>query len=220
MKNNKGFTLIELIVVIVILGILAVNAAPKFIDLQKDARIALLQGAKGAIESANEMIHGYAVIHGLENFSLRGTQEDGNKDKGKSHTTAMVKFIGNNIVKTNNDSNKESVFFLDYGYIAVTYGDGRDSGLAQALGRNTIAQNGNVKTVHNLKASSDTVAKQLKCAPPENNIDFCYVSPQSPQWKLAYLILNGFTAEQCALKYEAATKANTPPTITLITTGC
>ncbi|MGL4750761.1 MAG: type II secretion system protein, partial [Shewanella sp.] len=38
MKRQQGFTLIELVVVIIILGILAVTAAPKFINLQSDAR--------------------------------------------------------------------------------------------------------------------------------------------------------------------------------------
>lgn len=50
--KNKGFTLIEMIVVIVILGVLAVTAAPKFMGLQSDARIATLQATKGAIESS------------------------------------------------------------------------------------------------------------------------------------------------------------------------
>ncbi len=49
MKRQQGFTLIELVVVIVILGILAVTAAPKFMNLQGDARNASLQGLKGAI---------------------------------------------------------------------------------------------------------------------------------------------------------------------------
>lgn len=47
MKQPQGFTLIELVVVIVILGILAVTAAPQFLNLQGDARRASLQGLKG-----------------------------------------------------------------------------------------------------------------------------------------------------------------------------
>ncbi|MDG2667452.1 prepilin-type N-terminal cleavage/methylation domain-containing protein, partial [Vibrio parahaemolyticus] len=49
MKKQTGFTLIELVVVIVILGILAVTAAPRFLNLQNDARKARLEGMKGAI---------------------------------------------------------------------------------------------------------------------------------------------------------------------------
>ncbi|MGL4893853.1 MAG: type II secretion system protein, partial [Shewanella sp.] len=44
MKKQQGFTLIELVVVIIILGILAVTAAPKFINLQGDARVSALNG--------------------------------------------------------------------------------------------------------------------------------------------------------------------------------
>ena len=50
-KNEKGFTLIELIMVIVILGILASVAIPKFFDLQSDAKEAAEKGAVGGIRS-------------------------------------------------------------------------------------------------------------------------------------------------------------------------
>lgn len=66
MKRQGGFTLIELVVVIVILGILAVTAAPKFLNLQKDARASSLQGLKGAMSGAAGIVYGKAAIEGVE----------------------------------------------------------------------------------------------------------------------------------------------------------
>ena len=55
MLKQKGFTLIELIVVIVILGILAATALPKFVDLTGDAQKAAVQGFTGAINGGDSI---------------------------------------------------------------------------------------------------------------------------------------------------------------------
>ena len=66
MQKQQGFTLIELVVVIIILGILAVTAAPKFINLQGDARVSALQGLKAAIQGANTLVYSKAALAGKE----------------------------------------------------------------------------------------------------------------------------------------------------------
>ena len=64
MKKQQGFTIIELVVVIVILGILAAVAAPKFLNLQGDARKTVIQGVEGALRGASSIIHAKALITG------------------------------------------------------------------------------------------------------------------------------------------------------------
>jgi MSHA pilin protein MshA len=74
---QKGFTLIELIVVIVILGILAATALPKFADLSTDARWASAQGALGAITSASSIVHGAQLIAGKAGLAASSSVLEG-----------------------------------------------------------------------------------------------------------------------------------------------
>ena len=77
MKRQSGFTLIELVVVIVILGILAATAAPKFMNLQSDARISALNGLKASVKSASAMIYSKAILAGKEKLKkLDGDDAD------------------------------------------------------------------------------------------------------------------------------------------------
>lgn len=69
MKRQSGFTLIELVVVIVILGILAVTAAPRFLNLQGDARAASINGLNGAISGAMGIVYGGSAVDGQERLA-------------------------------------------------------------------------------------------------------------------------------------------------------
>lgn len=80
MKNTKhgqsGFTLIELVVVIVILGILAATALPKFVDMSGDARKAATQGVAGALASASSVNYAANIAKGAVNGTTFASATD------------------------------------------------------------------------------------------------------------------------------------------------
>jgi MSHA pilin protein MshA len=64
-KQQSGFTLIELVIVIVILGLLAATALPRFSNLTQSARVASLNGVAGSLRSAASIAHATQLVNGV-----------------------------------------------------------------------------------------------------------------------------------------------------------
>jgi len=68
--NYSGFTLIELVIVIVILGVLSAVAAPKFINLTSDANTAVIKAVSGAMKATSNLVHQKAIINNIDDGSM------------------------------------------------------------------------------------------------------------------------------------------------------
>lgn len=74
-RSQEGFTIIELVVVIVLLGLLAGVALPKFVSLTQEARAATLEGVRGSFQSSVLLIHARWLAQGSAGTTV--TLEDG-----------------------------------------------------------------------------------------------------------------------------------------------
>jgi MSHA pilin protein MshA len=91
LKNESGFTMIELVVVIVILGILAAFAVPQFANLQTEARVAAVNGMAGAVRGAVSIARAKYLVVGntaATTVDMDGTTVDVIAATGRPISTA------------------------------------------------------------------------------------------------------------------------------------
>lgn len=117
MRNQKGFTLIELIIVIVVLGILAVTAAPQFFNFSGDARTSTVKGLKGNIQGAYQTVYAKAAVDG----KLAGTTASPADVQGIDTVYGYPAATADGIVKAASLDSSEWVSLVDPSDATVIY---------------------------------------------------------------------------------------------------
>jgi MSHA pilin protein MshA len=113
MRTQQGFTLIELVTVIIILGILAAFAVPRFVNLSNEARAAAIDGLGGSVKSAMSLAHAKYIVEGTEPSSI--SMEGATVTLSNGYPAASAAGIGEALNGADDFKHKNGTFWLKKG---------------------------------------------------------------------------------------------------------
>jgi MSHA pilin protein MshA len=198
--NQAGFTLIELGIVITIIGTLAAVAAPRFIAMQRDARIAKLYAARGGVSVASTLVHSALIVKNSapDVYPCAGGGIADNRPGGATMAQLDAKNrAANDPQKSSADSPRISTapgsICSEHGLIATMYGypmtvdlpapDNKNPGIVAAAGLSSIFNVSKEllqKEGYEVIVSGPDTIFQGQSAPDMGNCQFTYTQALSP----------------------------------------